>query len=39
VAWTGSSPDLGALLAAVGLPGRGITNEAFMAMHSPAPPG
>ena len=33
VQWTGSSPDLGGLLAEVGLPGRGITNEAFMAMH------
>jgi CDP-glucose 4,6-dehydratase len=33
VQWTGSSPDLGRLLADVGLPGRGITNEAFMAMH------
>jgi ketosteroid isomerase-like protein len=37
VIWTSSSPDLGGLLAAVGLPGRGITNEAFMAMHSGAP--
>lgn len=34
VCWTASSPDLGALLAEVGLPGRGITNEAFVAMHS-----
>jgi ketosteroid isomerase-like protein len=33
VAWTGSSPDLGHLLAEAGLPGRGIANEAFMAMH------
>jgi ketosteroid isomerase-like protein len=37
VRWTGSSPDLGNLLAEVGLPGRGITNEAFMAMHSGEP--
>lgn len=37
VRWTGSSPDLGALLAEAGLPGRGITNEAFMAMHSGTP--
>jgi ketosteroid isomerase-like protein len=34
VRWTGSSPDLGGLLAEVGLRGRGITNEAFVAMHS-----
>jgi ketosteroid isomerase-like protein len=33
IRWTGSSPDLGHLLAEAGLPGRGITNEAFMAMH------
>ena len=33
VHWTGSSPDLGGLLAEAGLPGRGITNEAFMALH------
>ncbi|MEO8687183.1 MAG: nuclear transport factor 2 family protein [Solirubrobacteraceae bacterium] len=33
VRWTGSSPDLGRLLADVGLPGRAIANEAFMAMH------
>ena len=33
VRWTGSSPDLASLLAEVGLPGRTITNEAFMAMH------
>ena len=37
VRWTGSSPDLGGLLAEAGLPGRGITNEAFMAMHSGPP--
>jgi hypothetical protein len=37
VRWTGSSPDLGGLLAEAGLPGRGITSEAFMAMHSGAP--
>lgn len=37
VRWTGSSPDLGSLLAEVGLPGRRITNEAFMAMHSGPP--
>jgi hypothetical protein len=37
VCWTASSPDLGALLADVGLPGRGLTNEVFVAMHS-APP-
>lgn len=37
VRWTGSSPDLGGLLAEVGLPGRAITNEAFMAMHSDPP--
>ena len=36
VCWTASSPDLGGLLAEVGLHGRGITNEAFVAMHSPA---
>ena len=29
--WTASSPDLGALLADVGLPGR--ANEAYIAMH------
>jgi hypothetical protein len=34
VRWTGSSPDLGSLLAEAGLPGRTITNEAFMAMHT-----
>ena len=34
VQWTASSPDLGRLLADAGLPGRAITNEAFMAMHS-----
>ena len=34
VTWTASSPDLGRLLAEAGLPGRGVTNEAFMAMHS-----
>ena len=31
VRWTASSPDLGRLLADVGLPGR--ANEAYMAMH------
>jgi hypothetical protein len=31
VCWTASSPDLGGLLADVGLPGR--ANEAYMAMH------
>ena len=31
VRWTASSPDLGGLLADVGLPGR--ANEAYMAMH------
>ena len=39
VRWTASSPDLGGLLADAGLPGRGISNEAFVAMHSPTPPG
>ena len=39
VRWTASSPDLGHLLAAAGLPGRGITSEAFIAMHGDAPPG
>ena len=39
VPWTGSSPDLGRLLAEAGLPGRGITSEAFMAMHGDQPPG
>jgi ketosteroid isomerase-like protein len=39
VRWTASSPDLGGLLADAGLPGRGITNEAFVAMHSPSPLG
>lgn len=39
VRWTASSPDLGGLLAAAGLPGRGITNEAFVAMHGGAPEG
>ena len=34
VQWTASSPDLGRLLADAGLPGRAVTNEAFMAMHS-----
>ena len=29
--WTASSPDLGRLLADVGLPGR--ANEAYIAMH------
>jgi ketosteroid isomerase-like protein len=38
VQWTASSPDLGRLLADVGLPGRGITNEAFLAMHDGPPP-
>ena len=38
IRWTGSSPDLGALLAEAGLPGRTITNEAFMAMHGETPP-
>ena len=38
VRWTGSSPDLGSLLAEAGLPGRAITNEAFMAMHGGPPP-
>ena len=33
VSYTASSPDLGGLLAEVGLPGRAITNEAYMAMH------
>jgi len=33
VSFTASSPDLGGLLAEVGLPGRAITNEAYMAMH------
>jgi hypothetical protein len=37
VRWTASSPDLGGLLADAGLPGRGISNEAYMAMHSGAP--
>jgi hypothetical protein len=37
VVWTGSSPDLGGLLAEMGLRGRGITNEAFVAMHSGTP--
>ena len=37
VQWTASSPDLGRLLANAGLPGRGITNEAFMAMHGGTP--
>jgi ketosteroid isomerase-like protein len=37
VVWTASSPDLGGLLAEAGLPGRGITNEAFVAMHSGRP--
>jgi|SRR5215210_1584959 len=39
VRWTASSPDLGGLLADAGLPGRGVTNEAFMAMHSAPPLG
>ena len=34
VRWTASSPDLARLLADAGLPGRGVTNEAYMAMHS-----
>ena len=38
VHWTGSSPDLGGLLAEAGLPGRAITSEAFMAMHGEPPP-
>jgi ketosteroid isomerase-like protein len=38
VRWTASSPDLGRLLAEAGLPGRAVINEAFMAMHSDAPP-
>ena len=33
VCWTASSPDLAALLAEAGLPGRAITNEAYIAMH------
>jgi hypothetical protein len=33
VRWTASSPDLGGLLADAGLPGRAISNEAYMAMH------
>jgi hypothetical protein len=33
VCWTASSPDLARLLAEVGLPGRAITNEAYVAMH------
>jgi hypothetical protein len=37
VRWTGSSPDLGGLLAEAGLRGRGVTSEAFMAMHSGEP--
>jgi len=37
VRWTASSPDLGGLLAEAGPPGRGIANEAFMAMHGGAP--
>ena len=37
VRWTASSPDLGGLLADAGLPGRGITNEAFVAMHGGSP--
>jgi hypothetical protein len=36
VQWTASSPDLGRLLAEAGLPGRAVTSEAFMAMHSDA---
>ena len=36
VCWTASSPDLGGMLADAGLPGRGITSEAFLAMHSDA---
>ena len=39
VRWTASSPDLGALLADAGLPGRGVGNEAFLAMHSGTTPG
>ena len=39
VRWTASSPDLGGLLADAGVPGRGVTNEAFMAMHSAPPLG
>ena len=39
VCWTASSPDLGALLAKAGLPGRGLTSEAFLAMHSATPLG
>jgi hypothetical protein len=35
---TGSSPDLRRLLAEPGLPGRAVTNEAFMAMHGGEPP-
>ncbi len=34
VIWTASSPDLGGLLAEAGLPGRGITNEAVVALPS-----
>ena len=36
VRWTGSSPDLGRLLAEAGLPGREVVKEAFMAMHGGA---
>jgi ketosteroid isomerase-like protein len=37
IRWTGSSPDLGRLLAEAGLPGRAVVNEAFMAMQSGRP--
>ena len=33
VRWTASSPDLARLLADAGLPGRDVSNEAYMAMH------
>ena len=39
VRWTASSPDVGHLLAAAGLPGRGVTSEAFIAMHGDKPRG
>ena len=37
IRWTGSSPDLGGLPSEAVLPGRAITDEAFMAMHSGPP--
>ena len=33
VSWTASSPDLAGLLADAGLPGRDVSNEAYIAMH------